>query len=200
MNGNTKEMTINELLELVNGKLKEGSSITRIEKELKMGKDTLRKKLNRSNYIYDKTDKQFKWNNTGIIKETKAIESNTATTTSNNNNGIIKEYQPKYIAKEVKPSKIQNDLTKSDIDAIKELLLIRNELVELVKTTRNNKGVNIIDAMSFNKANRKKATFNLDLELLEKLKQYEQCNNISKSDIVNIAIRNYLINEGLLNQ
>jgi hypothetical protein len=43
----------------VNNKLKEGYSIAKVERELNFGKDTLRKKLNRANYKYNKTLNQF---------------------------------------------------------------------------------------------------------------------------------------------
>lgn len=52
-------MNMNETAVYVNDKLKEGSSITKVERELNYGKDTLRKKLNRAGYQYDKTLKRF---------------------------------------------------------------------------------------------------------------------------------------------
>lgn len=52
-------MDIQEELKIVNEKLVEGQSITRIEKELGYGKDTLRKKLNRAGYVLNKDLKQF---------------------------------------------------------------------------------------------------------------------------------------------
>lgn len=52
-------LTIEETIIYVNEKLKEGYSIAKVERELKFGKDTLRKKLNRANYKYNKTLNQF---------------------------------------------------------------------------------------------------------------------------------------------
>lgn len=52
-------MEIVELLEHTNKKLSEGYSTVKIEKELGFGKDTLRKKLNRSGYSYNKQLKQY---------------------------------------------------------------------------------------------------------------------------------------------
>lgn len=189
MKWNIEEISIIELLEYVNKKLREGSSISKVERELKLGKDTLRKKLNRANYIYDKKDKQFKINNNAISKETQVVSNDSI---KNDNKKIIKETKSNN-------NKKQSKLSEFDIEIqdLKELINIKDELIELVKNTRNNKGISIIEAMSFDKANRKKATFNLDLGLLEKLKEYEKCNNISKSDVVNIAIKNYLISEGI---
>lgn len=52
-------MNMDETAVYVNEKLKCGSSITKVEKELNYGKDTLRKKLNRAGYMYDKSLKKF---------------------------------------------------------------------------------------------------------------------------------------------
>ena len=50
---------IDEIAKVVNKRLKEGLSTAQIEKEMKVGKDTLRKKLNRANYRYNKDLKQY---------------------------------------------------------------------------------------------------------------------------------------------
>lgn len=53
-------MDMEDIVKLVNGKLCEGLSTAQIEKQMKLGKDTLRKRLNRSNYRYDKSLNQYK--------------------------------------------------------------------------------------------------------------------------------------------
>ena len=52
-------MEILELVEVVNSKLKSGLSTSKIEKEMNFGKDTLRKKLNREGYRFNKNIKQY---------------------------------------------------------------------------------------------------------------------------------------------
>lgn len=52
-------MDIKEQVRYVNGELSKGFSITKIEKNLKVGKDTLRKRLNKQGYVYDKMQNQF---------------------------------------------------------------------------------------------------------------------------------------------
>lgn len=55
-----EDVKILELLDFVNKNLKKGLSTASIEKQLlKTGKDTLRKKLNRNNYFYDKELNQY---------------------------------------------------------------------------------------------------------------------------------------------
>lgn len=46
-------------LEQINSLLAEGLSIAKVEKELGYGKDTLRKKLNRSGYHFNKESRQY---------------------------------------------------------------------------------------------------------------------------------------------
>lgn len=46
-------------LEKINQLLAEGLSISKVEKDLGFGKDTLRKKLNRSGYHFDKESRQY---------------------------------------------------------------------------------------------------------------------------------------------
>ena len=47
------DIKIDEIVKYVNEKMKNGLSMAQIEKEMKVGKDTLRKKLNRNNFKYD---------------------------------------------------------------------------------------------------------------------------------------------------
>ncbi|MBS5825050.1 MAG: hypothetical protein KID00_14585 [Clostridium argentinense] len=171
---------ISEVLLLVNNELQKGKSISKTERDLGLGKDTLRKKLNREGYFYVREKKQF------IERNTKGITRNKSTDRIISNKGVKK----KAISMEEKGNKTLNA---SEIAEVKELLKVKNELLEMVKvknSSNNKEGISLMEeVISFDKANRKKATFNLDLELLEKLKEYEKCSNISKSDIVNIAIK-----------
>ncbi|MPU14962.1 hypothetical protein FGL68_07115 [Acinetobacter baumannii] len=177
---------IAEVLLLVNNELKKGKSISKIERELGLGKDTLRKKLNREGYFYVREKKEF-------------IEKNKEGITKKNKEGISgnKCSNKKAISMEEKGNNALNNL---EIAEVKELLKVKNDLLEIVKNkSSNNEEISLMEeVITFDKANRKKATFNLDLELLEKLKEYEKCSNISKSDIVNIAIKNYLSNKGII--
>lgn len=90
---------IEELLSIVNSQLKEGSSIATIERELNFGKDTLRKKLNKAGYKYNKDRKRFifdeelfnKFNS--YTKSTKSTKTSTATTIANTENVAPKEVE-----------------------------------------------------------------------------------------------------------
>lgn len=66
-------INIEDIVQLVNTKLSDGASISSIERELKLGKDTLRKKLNRSGYKFSKEQKKFLFEG---ISENKNTSSN----------------------------------------------------------------------------------------------------------------------------
>lgn len=77
------------LIEAVNSQLVEGKSISEIEKEFGFGKDTLRKKLRKLNYKYDRKQKLYIYteNNTKTIDNTKNnITNNTYNIKNNANN------------------------------------------------------------------------------------------------------------------
>lgn len=63
-------MDILNLVDYVNKKLHEGLSTAKLEKEMQLGKDTLRKKLNRAGYKFSKDLKQY-------IKEDFVTQDNT---------------------------------------------------------------------------------------------------------------------------
>lgn len=63
-------MDMEDIVTVVNGKLCEGLSTAQIEKQMKLGKDTLRKRLNRANYRYDKGLNQYRLvDNTNATQE-----------------------------------------------------------------------------------------------------------------------------------
>lgn len=73
------DIKIDELVKYVNDKMRNGLSMAQIEKEMKVGKDSIRKKLNRNGYKFDNNKRQYikiKENNSNIkgilgVKKTK---------------------------------------------------------------------------------------------------------------------------------
>ncbi len=122
-----------ELVKEVNEKLKQGYSIARVEREMQMGKDSLRQKLNRAGYTYNKALKQFvtqsntkSYNKTNDMQE-RVKESSVRHNYYNNNNNksVNKVYftdneleELKEILKEYRLSKNLNDIEIKD-DEIK---------------------------------------------------------------------------------
>jgi hypothetical protein len=82
-------MTMDETIIYVNDRLKEGYSIAKAERELNYGKDTLRKKLNRAGYQYDKALKKFIFDaNTVITQDITHAEKNILEKNKSNKNEI----------------------------------------------------------------------------------------------------------------
>lgn len=105
------DMEFLEIVEYVNKNLKEGLSTAKIEQGLKVGKDTLRKKLNRNNYFYNKELNQYILadGKKQIVKSEKVI------------------IQPKTIAPVKKEFKVE---TKNNTLSIDEIKVLRNIIKE----------------------------------------------------------------------
>lgn len=104
-------MEILELLEYVNKNLSSGLSTSAIEKNMKVGKDTIRKKLNRAGYIYNK--------NLNIYEKRENITeiNNNSYITQNN----IKENKSKKDNHNIKKISDEENLTREEISYIKML-------------------------------------------------------------------------------
>lgn len=105
-------MDIVELVVYVNKNLKEGFSTSAIEKTMKVGKDTVRKKLNRAGYIYNKNLNQYE------KKEPKITEINNNSYITQNN---IKENKSKKDTHNIKKISDEENLTREEISYIKML-------------------------------------------------------------------------------
>jgi len=117
--------TLNDLVNYVNTNLMNGSSMSSIERELGVGKDTIRKKLIRNNYKLDKELKQFVLHtNTGETlnkiddvtqdntRETHKVLSTNTNTTHSKRKGITQD------------NTLITQFTEEDIEILK--LIIKN--------------------------------------------------------------------------
>ena len=91
-----RDNNILELVEYVNKGLREGNSVTQIEKNKNVGKDTIRKKLNRAGYYLNKKYNQFIKDNSHITHD------NTCVNNDNNkyNTGVITQDNISVITKD----------------------------------------------------------------------------------------------------
>lgn len=113
-------MEIRELVELVNKKLEEPkASVAKVERELGMGKDSIRQRLKRNGYTYNKELKQFV--NVNLTKN--ITQNNTMCSNAE------------------KDSSIKKTLTKEEIDFVKNLY--KQHLITQ-KITQDNKETNLI--------------------------------------------------------
>ena len=126
-------MNMDETAVYVNDKLKYGSSITKVEKELNYGKDTLRKKLNRAGYIYDKSLKKFILDDkinithttTQDITHTEKNIVDKHTSNKNNINSDKRHAEKDVITNSITHKKTQSEIAK-DVDSEIDYILTQN--------------------------------------------------------------------------
>ncbi|WP_443662434.1 hypothetical protein [Clostridium sp.] len=174
------KLNILDQVKFINSKTKTGLNISEVAQEINISESAIRRIMKKNNYKFNRIDKVYllSSNNIEIIKETPKI-----------NKAAI----PK---KEINNNNFTNEMAKG----LKELLEVKEALLHLIGITENNKGINILEVINMDRSNRKKATFNMDITLLEKLKIYDNDLNTSKSDIVNIALKEYLNNKGIIKE
>ncbi|MGL6107746.1 hypothetical protein [Romboutsia sp.] len=163
---------IEDIAKVVNKKLKEGLSTAQIEKEMKVGKDTLRKKLNRANYRYNKDLKQYELiSNTDITlsvtkqKNTDVLDKNNTNTTQS---VITQRNTP------VTQNKIE--LTEDEINILK--IIARNYKI----STRSYELEGEIVARSVR-------TYK---NVLEQFASYCKENNLSQKDSIALALIDFM--------
>lgn len=166
------DLDINKLLEYVNSQMSSGGlSVAQIERQMKVGKDTIRKKLNRAGFHFQ--DGQF-------IKDGELPK--------NNNIEHKEEIKPKEV-KEVKEIKKNND-------DVSELSKYKDILIEIAKNYKKlNKiklDLNTIPEMSDEVLTRQMRVHKNALEEFDEFcKSYP---NISKQTLLSWAIIEFLNN------
>lgn len=113
---------IEEVVNTVNTKLNNGASISSIERELKLGKDTLRKRLNRAGYKFDKESKQF------ILGDN--IEDKNISKPSNNKTLNSKQKSDLNTAKTKVELNCNSDVTQNDVEPKCNSTVTQNENIE----------------------------------------------------------------------
>jgi transcriptional regulator with XRE-family HTH domain len=163
------KLEIEDQVKFINDKTMTGLTVSKVASESNISESVIRRIMKKNKYKFDRVNKIYSLDEiTGVIpkKELKI------------NNEVIKVEEKKgYI------------FSDKEIQQIKELLKAKEELLHLIEITTINDDISILD---MDRSNRKKATFNMNIGLLNELEKYNDNPNISKSDIVNIAIKEYL--------
>lgn len=177
-------LDIESQVNFINSRTREGLLVSQVAKEIGISDKALRSLLKKNGYSFNRSGKVYileeeQGNTTGITEIIKEEPKS-------NNIGITKK--EKYLFSEM------------EIKELKELLEIKEELKNIINMVKNNSGISIIDIANIDRSNRKKATFNMDKDILDILQYYSDTQpnkNINKSDIVNIAIKEYLNKNGI---
>lgn len=166
---------INEIVKYVNMKMEKGLSMAQIEKEMKVGKDTLRKKLNRNNYKYDKELKKYisVTNETLINTQEKRIETNNK--------------------KDVIQSVAKVESKGNNIDTEKNVpqghLFTEEEITILKSIIKNYKLSNTNISLDGEVVTRSVRTYK---NVLDKFSQYCKDNKLSQKDSIAIAFIEFM--------
>lgn len=111
---------IEQLVTYVNVNLNKGESVAKLERALGVGKDTLRKKLNRANYKFNKELKQFV-----LYNNTEVTHSNTKIT-FNKKEDVLQDNTSRIQKKEnsITPDNkgITKDFSDEDIKILKSII------------------------------------------------------------------------------
>lgn len=187
-----------ETIIYVNDKLKEGCSIAKVERELNFGKDTLRKKINRVNYKYDKTLNQFIFDdNTNATQDITHAEKDIEKKSKSNENEINADMG--HTEKSVITHNITNSIThkathqKMDIDTNSE---IENNITQSITRTEK-PSITQIDNTDITHPQSPRAftdeDFNILFELIDNYKSKQKNIVISKDDseITTRSFRSY---------
>lgn len=159
------KIEIEDIAKLVNERLKEGLSTGQIEKEMKVGKDTLRKKLNRANYKYNKDLNQYE-----LITNTDIIKSGT---TQNNTDVLYKN----------------NTNTTQEVITQKNTELTEEEINILKIVARNYKIVNRSYELEGEIVTRSVRTYK---NVLDEFSSYCKENNISQKESIALALIDFM--------
>lgn len=163
---------IEDIAKVVNEKLKEGLSTAQIEKEMKVGKDTLRKKLNRANYRYNKDLKQYE------------LVSNTEVTLS-----VITQQNTDVLHKN-NTSATQSVITQKVKSVTQEKIELTEEEINILKIiTRNYKISNRSYELEGEIVTRSVRTYK---NVLEQFASYCKENNLSQKDSIALALIDFM--------
>lgn len=169
-------MEILELLAYVNNHLKEGFSTSAIEKHMQVGKDTVRKKLNRAGYIYNKNLNCYEKRNN--ITD---INNNSYITQNNIKENKLKKDNNKIIKNNYNIKKVDNEenLTREEISFIKMLYI-----QYLEKQALNNIEIEEIITRSIR----------VDKKIMNKFAIYCKKNNLNQARAISKALLDFIKN------
>lgn len=160
------DIKIDELLDYVNEKLKIGLNVGQIEKEMKVGKDSIRKKLNKNGYKFDNNKRQY----------IKIKENN-----NNNNNNEIPG---------VKKTKQEIIKSNNKMKSVPEEHFLTQEEIKILKIIAKNYNKMNID---YNLEGEIKArSFKTYKNVVDKFVAYCKENKLCQKDCIAIALLDFM--------
>lgn len=174
------DIKIDEIVKYVNEKMKNGLSMAQIEKEMKVGKDTLRKKLNRNNFKYDKNLKKYVYVTSETHSNTPKKEIEKKLIENNNNIDITRS----IIKKETKENSnsIKNNVPEGHLFTEEEITILKNIIKNYKLCTTDV----VLDGEIVTRSVR---TYK---NVLDRFAQYCKDNKLSQKDSIAIALIDFM--------
>lgn len=174
------DIKIDEIVKYVNEKMKNGLSMAQIEKEMKVGKDTLRKKLNRNNFKYDKNFKKYVYVASEIHSNTPKKEIEKKLIENNNNIDITRSITKKETKEN--SNSIKNNVPEGHLFTEEEITILKNIIKNYKLCTTDV----VLDGEIVTRSVR---TYK---NVLDRFAQYCKDNKLSQKDSIAIALIDFM--------
>lgn len=174
------DIKIDEIVKYVNEKMKNGLSMAQIEKEMKVGKDTLRKKLNRNNFKYDKNLKKYVYVTSEIHSNTPKKEIEKKLIENNNNIDITRSITKKETKEN--SNSIKNKVPEGHLFTEEEITILKNIIKNYKLCTTDV----VLDGEIVTRSVR---TYK---NVLDRFAQYCKDNKLSQKDSIAIALIDFM--------
>lgn len=174
------DIKIDEIVKYVNEKMKNGLSMAQIEKEMKVGKDTLRKKLNRNNFKYDKNLKKYVYVTSETYSNTPKKEIEKKLIENNNNIDITRSITKKETKEN--SNSIKNNVPEGHLFTEEEITILKNIIKNYKLCTTDV----VLDGEIVTRSVR---TYK---NVLDRFAQYCKDNKLSQKDSIAIALIDFM--------
>lgn len=174
------DIKIEEIVKYVNEKMKNGLSMAQIEKEMKVGKDTLRKKLNRNNFKYDKNLKKYVYVTSETYSNTPKKEIEKKLIENNNNIDITRSITKKETKEN--SNSIKNNVPEGHLFTEEEITILKNIIKNYKLCTTDV----VLDGEIVTRSVR---TYK---NVLDRFAQYCKDNKLSQKDSIAIALIDFM--------
>lgn len=188
------EMSVKAQINYVNSKLDKGYTLTKLCKEIGIGRSTVRKRFKAQGYAFDKDLNKYilsdgKVNNiTSSIEYTKTLDNTHVNKSYGNNFYITKQLEENRVAEQ----ECAYDVTDTTLE---KLYKNTNDILKMLDWWKNKSIKNSIDISRLNIYVNKTKTrsFNINIDILDKFVSY--CNKhkeYQQTDLISIALLDFL--------
>ncbi|WP_085829063.1 hypothetical protein [Clostridium massiliodielmoense] len=187
------EMSVKAQINYVNSKLDKGYTLTKLCKEIGIGRSTVRKRFKGQKYEFDKgLNKYVSYSKvddiTSSAKNTKALDNTKIDKSYNDNLYITKEIKENIVAEQ----ECAYDVTDTTLE---KLYKNTNDILKMLDWWKNKSIKNSIDISRLNSYVNKTKTrsFNINIDILDKFVSY--CNKhkeYQQTDLISIALLDFL--------